>query len=166
MVSSQALPAPEKGNGKLVPQHATVLQHADSCWEEGRSSPGLLCWAPAGSEEGKACFVRKNTLFRRSQPSHGVCNWFGFSEEQDVGSGHSGASWPCPLCHRLRVENSQVSKGKAEYERRPELVRSLRDSQPLRRETAEKLCKMISCSEMLLRLSGRWTPDTELFYKK
>ena len=80
--------------------------------------------APAGSEEAKACFVRKNARFRRSQPSHGVCNWFGFLDEQDVGSGHRGGQLACPLCHRLRVENSQLSKGKAEYERRPELVRS------------------------------------------
>lgn len=82
----------------------------------------MPCWAPVGSEEAKACFVRKNAHFRRSQPS--VCNWLGLSDEQDVGSGHKGASWPCPLCHRLLVENSQVSKGKAEYERRPKLVRS------------------------------------------
>lgn len=155
-----------KGHGKLEPQHVTGLQHADGCWKEGRSSPCLPCWAPAGPEEATACLVRKNACFRRSQPRHGVCDWFGFSDEQDVGSGHRGATWPCPLCHRLRVENSQVSKGKAEYERRPELVRSQRDSQPLRREMAEKLCKMICCSEMLLRLSGRWTLDTELFYKK
>lgn len=84
----------------------------------------MLCWAPVGAEEVKACFVRENARFRHSQPSHGVCNCLGFSDEQDVGSGHKGASWPCPLCHRLLVENSQLSKGKAEYERRPKLVRS------------------------------------------